>query len=89
MIERYPTLRKGTLYTHFWQTIMSVLVPIADGSEEIETVCIVDTLVRAGAKVTLASVTDSLNVVCSRGVKITADVKISGHHTSCILSQLP
>ena len=57
---------------------MSVLVPIADGSEEIETVCIVDTLVRAGAKVTLASVTDSLSVVCSRGVKITADTKISG-----------
>ena len=29
---------------------MSVLVPIADGSEEIESVCIIDVLVRAGVK---------------------------------------
>lgn len=55
----------------------SVLVPVADGSEEIETVCIVDTLVRAGATVTLASVTDSLKVKCSRGVNILADVTMS------------
>lgn len=53
-----------------------VLVPIATGSEEIETCCIVDTLVRGGAKVTVASVEDRLTVVCSRGVKITADVDI-------------
>ena len=33
-----------------------VLVPIADGSEEIETACITDTLVRAGADVTVASI---------------------------------
>ena len=38
------------------------LVPVADGSEEIETVCIVDTLVRAGVEVTLASVTQSTSV---------------------------
>ena len=36
---------------------LEVLVPIADGSEEIETTCITDTLVRAGASVTVASVT--------------------------------
>ena len=55
----------------------SVLVPIADGSEEIETTCIVDTLVRAGAEVTLASVGPALQVKCSRGVKIVADVMMA------------
>jgi DJ-1/PfpI family len=54
-----------------------VLVAIADGSEEIEAVTIVDTLVRSGATVTLASVGDSLQVRCSRGVKIVADKLIS------------
>lgn len=50
-----------------------VLVPIADGSEEIETVTIVDTLVRGGAIVTTASVSSNLQVTCSRGVKLVAD----------------
>lgn len=48
------------------------LVPIADGSEEIEAVTIVDVLRRAGADVVLASV-DNLAITASRGVKITAD----------------
>ena len=57
----------------------TVLVPVADDSEEIETVCIVDTLVRAGARVTLASVAPKgrLQVTCSRGVKLVADESIS------------
>jgi len=51
-----------------------VLVPVANGSEEIETVTIIDTLVRGGIKVTCASVhPTSLQVVCSRGVKLVAD----------------
>lgn len=49
-----------------------VLVPIADGIEEIESVCIIDVLRRAGAEVTVASV-DGLEVVASRGVKLVAD----------------
>jgi 4-methyl-5(b-hydroxyethyl)-thiazole monophosphate biosynthesis len=53
-----------------------VLVPIANGTEEIEAVCIVDTLRRAGAEVTVASVGD-LKVTASRGVKLVADAKIS------------
>ena len=53
-----------------------VLVPIADGSEEIEAVCIIDTLRRAGAEVTVASV-DKLQVTASRGVKLVADARIA------------
>lgn len=39
-----------------------VLVPIGDGSEEIESVTIMDVLARAGADVTCASVMDRLEV---------------------------
>ena len=53
-----------------------VLVPIANGTEEIEAVCIIDVLRRAGADVTVASV-DSLQVTASRGVKLVADKLIS------------
>lgn len=52
-----------------------VLVPIADGSEEIEAVTIIDVLRRAGAEVTVASV-DGLQVTASRGVKLVADCLI-------------
>jgi 4-methyl-5(b-hydroxyethyl)-thiazole monophosphate biosynthesis len=54
-----------------------VLVPIADGTEEIEAVCIIDTLRRAGAEVAVASVSGKLQVTASRGVKIVADSLIS------------
>lgn len=50
-----------------------VLVPVANGSEEIETVTIIDTLVRGGINVCVATVhSESLQVVCSRGVKLMA-----------------
>ena len=49
-----------------------IMVPVADGSEELETVCIVDLLRRTGAPVTIASV-DGLQVVGSKGVKLIAD----------------
>ncbi|MEW6264895.1 MAG: DJ-1 family glyoxalase III [Thermodesulfobacteriota bacterium] len=49
-----------------------VLVPIADGTEEIEAVCLIDVLRRTGAEVTVASV-DGPTIIASRGVKITAD----------------
>ncbi|MET4694885.1 DJ-1 family glyoxalase III [Endozoicomonas lisbonensis] len=56
-----------------------VLVPIAQGCEEIEAVTIIDTLRRAGAKVTVAACTsdDSLDIEASRGVKLTADTHIN------------
>ncbi|MBN1586127.1 MAG: DJ-1/PfpI family protein [Candidatus Omnitrophica bacterium] len=49
-----------------------VLVPIADGTEEIEAVTVIDVLRRAGAEVLVASVTDE-EVVASRGVRLIAD----------------
>ncbi len=52
-----------------------ILVPIADGTEEIEAVTIIDVLRRGGGDVTVASVNNE-EVVCSRGVKITADTSI-------------
>jgi 4-methyl-5(b-hydroxyethyl)-thiazole monophosphate biosynthesis len=49
-----------------------VLVPVADGTEEIEAVCIIDVLRRAGADVVVASV-GGKEVTCSRGVRLVAD----------------
>ena len=49
-----------------------VLIPIADGSEELEAVSIIDILRRARISVTVASV-NGLQITASRGTKIVAD----------------
>ncbi|RKY07410.1 MAG: DJ-1 family protein [Planctomycetota bacterium] len=54
----------------------NVLVAIADGTEELEAITIIDVLRRAGAEVTVAAVGNP-DVICSRSVKITADALIS------------
>ncbi len=54
----------------------NVLVPVANGTEEIEAICLIDILRRAGASVTVASV-DELQVTASRGVKLVADRLLS------------
>ena len=54
----------------------TVLIPIANGTEEIEAVCIIDTLRRAGADVTVASAETTLQVTASRGTKLVADALI-------------
>lgn len=59
----------------FMSNTKRALVPIADGSEEMEAVVIIDVLRRAGVEVTVASVSE-LNVRCSREVRIVADVLI-------------
>ncbi|RHZ39866.1 hypothetical protein DYB26_014925 [Aphanomyces astaci] len=60
-------------------TAPTALIPVANGSEEIETVCLQDVLVRGGIQVTLASVGgNAQNVVkMSRGLHIQADVAIA------------
>ena len=64
-------------------TKKKVLVPIADGSEEIETTCITDTLVRFGADVSVASVKPGGELVCtmSRGIKVSHDDAFFTHLT--------
>lgn len=51
-----------------------ILVPIANGSEEMEAVMIIDILRRAKANVVVASVEDKLEIVASRKVKLVADM---------------
>ncbi|XP_057723202.1 protein DJ-1 homolog B-like isoform X2 [Arachis stenosperma] len=51
-----------------------VLVPIANGSEEMEAVIIIDILRRAKANVVVASLEDKLEIVASRNVKLEADM---------------
>lgn len=50
-----------------------VLLPIANGSEEIEIVAIVDILRRAKVDVVVASIEKSVQILASRGIKIVAD----------------
>lgn len=53
---------------------MRALVPIANGTEEIEAVTIIDVLRRAQIEVTVASIEHDLTVTCARGCKLVADV---------------
>lgn len=51
------------------------LIPIAEGSESLETVVIVNVLRRAGIDVTLASTTGVLQVSCTRGISLIANAQ--------------
>ena len=53
-----------------------VLVPLADGAEEIEAMTIIDVLRRAGANVTAAGI-NALEVTAAHGVRLLADKLIS------------
>jgi DJ-1 family protein len=53
---------------------MKILVPIANGSEEMEAVVIIDMLRRAGAEVVVAG--DGDLITCSRRVRIVPDVTL-------------
>ncbi|BCL63022.1 hypothetical protein DGMP_37150 [Desulfomarina profundi] len=50
-----------------------VLVPVAEGFEEVEALSIVDVFRRAGVQVDLAAVGGNLQVISSHDVKIIAD----------------
>ena len=51
----------------------AVLLPIADGTEELEAISIVNPLRRAGCDVTIASIKDDLTCKCAQGTTIIAD----------------
>ncbi len=53
-----------------------VLVPLADGFEEIEAITIIDVLRRGGVEVTTASLNDTEKVVGSNGITVLADTLI-------------
>lgn len=63
--------------SHTSAEAIKVLIPVADGSEDIETVTVIDTLVRAGASVILASISHQLQVTCLCGTKLEADKYIN------------
>lgn len=54
-----------------------VLVPIAHGNEDIETITIIDVLRRGGLTVTVASVHESKQIVAAHGCKLEADVLLA------------
>ncbi len=58
-----------------------ILVPIADGSEDIETVAIIDVLRRAQFDVTVASVMTALQITAARGTRIVADMFLTDCET--------
>jgi len=53
-----------------------VLVPVADGTEELEAIAIIDVLRRAGALVTIASVSGNRQITTSHGIILIADALI-------------
>jgi protein deglycase len=53
----------------------TVLVPVAQGIEEMEAITIIDVLRRAGARVVVASV-DDMDIKAARGIQFTADALI-------------
>lgn len=59
-----------------FNSLNQVLVPIANDSEEMEALSIIDVLRRAKATVTIASVEETLEVSARRKVKIVADILI-------------
>ena len=54
----------------------NVLIPLAPGFEEIETITIVDILRRAGARVSIAGLVEGV-IKGSRGIKLLADESIN------------
>lgn len=56
---------------------MRALVPIANGTEDLEAVTIIDVLRRAQFEVTVASIEHDLTVTLAKGCKLTADAAMS------------
>ncbi len=56
----------------------TVLIPIATGFEEIEAVCLIDVLRRAGIKVIVVALNERLQVQGANGIMLVADQSIHG-----------
>lgn len=52
------------------------LIAVADGSEDLECVTLIDVLRRAEIEVVLASIEDSRMITCARGTRLTADAML-------------
>lgn len=61
----------------------SVLLPIADGTEELEAVTLIDVLRRAGVTLTVASVMPHKQIITARQIRLEADCLIGDclHHS--------
>ena len=55
----------------------TVLVPLADGFEDIEAVAVVDILRRGGVEVVTASIRDTLEVKSAHGIVMKADARLA------------
>jgi 4-methyl-5(b-hydroxyethyl)-thiazole monophosphate biosynthesis len=53
------------------------LVPLADGFEEIEAMCVIDVLRRGGVETVVSSIHDRREVIGAHGVKVVADALFS------------
>ncbi|XP_043701400.1 protein DJ-1 homolog B [Telopea speciosissima] len=73
----FSTSRKSFSVTTMTSTARKVLVPVADGTEPMEAVIMIDVLRRGGADVTVASVEKELRVDACHGVKLVADAPLS------------
>ncbi|KAK4745847.1 hypothetical protein SAY87_012159 [Trapa incisa] len=71
--EEYTIAEQNSTEWTFEKT-PRILVPVADGTEEMEAVIIIDVLRRAKADVIVASVDDKLEIEASRKVKLVADI---------------
>lgn len=58
---------------------MSILVPMAHGSESLETVCLVNLLRRAELEVELCSVEDTRRIDATRGIRLETDSLLQDH----------
>lgn len=74
IIAHFVTCRCLPLNLHI---ILQVLVPIANGSEEMEVIMLVDILRRARVDVVVASVEKSMQIVASQNTKLVADKSIA------------
>jgi len=75
--NRFSFFTPSLSSTALMATSHKVLLPIANGSEPMEAVIIVDVLRRAGADVTVASDSANLSVLARHDVKILADASVS------------